>query len=93
MCLLWEGDLVTTSLTQSMSYTGRGYDFYVDRFYSSATELKKVGITVTGTLQSNRAFGLPKDITVKRNVAPHTLFPGGQKTSVDAIYEAQHFNS
>ena len=46
----------------------QGYDLYIDRFYSSpllATELVKVGVTVTGTVQSNRR-GLPKDITAKR---------------------------
>jgi hypothetical protein len=35
----------------------KGYDLYVDRYYTSptlATELTKVGITVTGTMQSNR---------------------------------------
>ena len=53
----------------------RGYDFYVDRFYSSptlATELTKVGITVTGTVQANRK-GLPKDITTKRKVPRGTI--------------------
>ena len=39
----------------------KGYDLYVDRYYTSpvlATELTKVGITVTGTLQTNRK-GVP----------------------------------
>ena len=39
----------------------------MDRFYSSpllATELSKVGITITGTAQCNRK-GLPKDVTTK----------------------------
>lgn len=45
----------------------QGYDLYLDRFYSSpllATELSKVGMTVTGTVQSNRK-GLPQ-VTAKR---------------------------
>lgn len=53
-------------------FHNRGFDLYVDRFYSSpllATELTKVGITVTGTVQSNRK-GLPKDITAKRKSEP-----------------------
>lgn len=53
-------------------FHNRGYDLYVDRFYSSpllATELTKVGITVTGTVQSNRK-GLPKDITADRKNDP-----------------------
>ena len=40
----------------------KGYDLYIDRFYSSpllATELSKVGITITGTVQCNRK-GLPQ---------------------------------
>ena len=39
----------------------KGYDLYVDRYYTSpmlAAELAKVGITVTGTLQTNRK-GVP----------------------------------
>ena len=34
----------------------KGYDLYIDRYYTSptlATELSKVGITVTGTVQTN----------------------------------------
>lgn len=56
-------------------FHNRGYDLYVDRFYSSptlATELTKVGITVTGTVQANRK-GLPKDITTKRKVPRGTI--------------------
>ena len=55
-------------MTLVQSLHNKGHDLYVDRFYSSpllATELKEVGITVTGTVQSNRK-GLPKDITTKR---------------------------
>ena len=46
----------------------QGYDLYIDCFYSSpllATELSKVGITVTGTVQANRR-GMSKDITARR---------------------------
>ena len=54
-------------LTLVQPYHNRGHDLYVDRFYSSpllATELSKVGITITGTVQCNRK-GLPKDVTTK----------------------------
>ena len=50
----------------------KGYDLYVDRFYTSpllASELTKVGITVTGTVQSNRR-GMPKDVAAKRKREP-----------------------
>ena len=56
-------------------FHNKGYDLYVDRFYSSpllATELSKVGVTVTGTVQSNRR-GLPKDITTKRKKEPRGM--------------------
>ena len=46
----------------------QGYDLYLDRFYGSpllSTELSKVGITVTGTVQANRR-GLPREVTDKR---------------------------
>ena len=39
----------------------KGYDLYMDRYYASpvlATELSKVGITITGTMQTNRK-GVP----------------------------------
>ena len=55
-------------LTLVQPYHNRGHDLYVDRFYSSpllATELSKVGITITGTVQCNRK-GLPKDVTAKK---------------------------
>ena len=55
-------------MTLAEPFHNQGYDLYVDRFYSSpllATELSKVGITVTGTVQANRK-GLPKEITAKR---------------------------
>ena len=46
----------------------QGYDLYLDRFCSSpllSTELSKVGITVTSTVQSNRR-GLPMEVSAKR---------------------------
>ena len=48
----------------------QGYDLYLD--YGSpflSTELSKVGITVTGTVQANRR-GLPKKVTAKQK-EPH----------------------
>ena len=78
MCVLRQGDPAIIR-TQSVSCrplssrsTTKGYDLYVDRFYSSpllTTELSKVGVTVTGSIQSNRK-GLPKDITMKRKNEP-----------------------
>lgn len=62
-------------MTLVQPYHHLGYDLYVDRFYSSpllCTELTKVGITVTGTVQANRR-GLPKDITAKRKEPPGTV--------------------
>ena len=56
-------------------FHSKGYDLYVDRFYTSpllATELQKVGITITGTVQANRR-GFPKDITAKRKVPRGTV--------------------
>ena len=53
-------------------FHNKGYDLYVDRFYTSpllASELTKVGITVTGTVQSNRR-GMPKDVMAKRKREP-----------------------
>ena len=53
-------------------FHNKGYDLYVDQFYTSpllASELSMVGITVTGTVQSNRR-GLPKDVTAKRKKEP-----------------------
>ena len=46
----------------------QGYDLYLNRFYGSpllSTELSKVGITVTGTVEANRR-GLLKEVTAKR---------------------------
>ena len=53
----------------------QGYDLYIDCFYSSpllSTELSKVGITVTGTVQANRQ-GLPKEVTVKQKESRDTV--------------------
>ena len=53
-------------------FHNKGYDLYVDRFYTSpllASELTKVGVTVTGTVQSNRR-GMPKDVTAKKKREP-----------------------
>ena len=55
-------------MTLAAPFHHQGYDLYIDRFYSSpllATELSKVGITVTGTVQANRR-GMPKDVTARR---------------------------
>ena len=59
---------VKVVMTLVEPYHDKGYDLYLDRFYGSpllATELGKVGITVTSTVQSNRK-GLPKDIIQKQ---------------------------
>ena len=59
---------VKVVMTLIEAFHQQGYDFYLDRFYSSpllATELSKVGVTVTGTVQTNRR-GLPKNVTLKR---------------------------
>ena len=53
----------------------KGYDLYVDRFYNSpllAVELGKAGITVTGTVQSNRK-GLPESFRSKKKEPRGTL--------------------
>ena len=61
MHLLWARDRADQPRrswpdTPCSSYTGhKGYDLYVDHYYTSPTlaaELTKVGITVTGTLQT-----------------------------------------
>ena len=49
----------------------KGYDLYTDRFYTSpklAEELDKVGITLTGTLMSNKC-GLPSGLKGKQKKA------------------------
>ena len=55
------------------SFYNKGYDLYLDRFYSRrpllATDLDKVGITVTSTVQSSRK-GLPQELITKRK-NPH----------------------
>lgn len=48
--------------TLAEPFKDQGYDLYIDRFYSSpelAEELGKMGISVTGTVQTNRR-GIPK---------------------------------
>ena len=53
----------------------KGYNLYVDRFYSSpvlVSELSKVGITVTGTVQSNRK-GLPSVAKSSRKESEGTV--------------------
>ena len=53
--------------TLAEPFSNSGYDLYIDRFYSSpsvATQLTSMGITVTGTVQSNRK-GLPEGIQKK----------------------------
>ena len=73
---LVENDLphtVRVVQTLVVLFHNKGYDLYVDRFYTSpllASELTKVGITVTGTVQSNQN-GMPKDVTSKREREPH----------------------
>ena len=68
---LLDSDLPHTAkvvMTLAAPFHHQGYDLYIDRFYSSpllATELSKVGITVTGTVQANRR-GMPKDVTARR---------------------------
>ena len=66
---------VKVVMTLAEPFHNQGYDLYLDRFYGSpllATELTKVGITVTGTVQANRK-GLPKDITAKRKEPTGTV--------------------
>ena len=53
----------------------KGYDLYIDRYYSSpvlAIELSKIGISVTGTVQSNRK-GIPKAVTQGRKEPAGTV--------------------
>ena len=55
------GQTTKVVLTLVQPFHHKGYDLYVDRFYSSptpATELSNVGISVTGTVQTNRK-GVP----------------------------------
>ena len=56
---------VKVVMTLVEPFQHQGYDLYLDRFYGSPTELSKVGITVTGTVQANRR-GLPREVTDKR---------------------------
>ena len=53
-------------------FHNKGYDLYMDWFYTNpllASEMTKVGITVKGTVQSNRR-GMPKEVTAKRKREP-----------------------
>ena len=68
-------------------FHNKGYDLYVDRFYTSpllASELSKVGITVTGTVQSNRR-GLPKDVTAKRKKEPRGSIRAARSSKILAL--------
>ena len=78
----------------------RGHDLYVDRFYSSpllATELSKVGIMITDTVQCNWK-GLSKEsqqrtrnrLELLRQLAQETYLPfmAGQKEGPDDYYQA-----
>ena len=72
---------VRVVLTLVQHLHNAGYDLYVDRFYNSpllALELSKVGLTVTGTVQSNRR-GLPAGIkaTRKQDVGTIRAFRSG----------------
>ena len=53
----------------------KGYDLYMDRYYTSsvlATELSKVGITITGTIQTNRK-GFPTAVKSSRKEPAGTV--------------------
>ena len=65
----------------------KGHDLYVDRFYNSpllAVELGKVGITVTGTVQSNRK-GLPESCRSKKK-EPRGTVTGYRADDMLAFY-------
>ncbi len=50
---------VQVMLTLVEGLENKGHDLYIDRFYSSpllATELEKVGITVTGTHMHSNGY-------------------------------------
>jgi hypothetical protein len=56
----------------------------VDRFYTSpllASELTKVGITVTGTVQS----GMPKEVTAKRKREPRGNIRAARSSNMLAL--------
>ena len=55
----------------------KGYDLYTDRFYTSpalAVELERVGITLTGTSQSNKR-GLPIELKQKPKMSKKQEMP------------------
>ena len=61
------GHTVRVVLTLAAPLAHKGYDLYTDRLYTSpvlADELQKEGITLTGTVQSNRR-GLPEGVKGK----------------------------
>ena len=70
---LVENDLPhTVQVVQTLvePFQNKGYDLYVNQVCPLlASELTKVGITVTGTIQSNRK-GMPKDVTSKSKREP-----------------------
>ena len=56
---------VKAVMTLVEPFHNQGYDLYLDQFYGNpllSSELSKVGIMVSGTVQANRR-GLPKDAT------------------------------
>ena len=65
----------------------KGYDLSMDQFYTSpllASELMKVGITVTGTVQSNRR-SMPKEVTDKRKKEPRGNIRAAQSGNILAL--------
>ena len=61
----------------------KGYDLYTDRFYTSpalAVELQRVGITLTGTIQSNKR-GLPMELKQKPKTPKKQKMPKGSVES------------
>ena len=68
-------------------FHNKGYDLYVDRFYTSpllASEMSKVGVTVTGTVQSNRR-GMPKEVTAKRKREPRRTIRAARSGKILAL--------
>ena len=64
----------------------QGYDLYLDRFYGSpllSTELSKVGVTVTGTVQANRR-GLLKEVMAKQK-EPHGTVQAARSGNMVAL--------
>ena len=70
VCVLHQGDTDHPHIVQVVQTLVEPFhnNGYVDRYYTSplfASWLSKVGITITGTVQSNRR-GVPKEVTGKR---------------------------